>query len=160
MRHTLARLAAPAYRTALSHQGLVLLAAVRWPPTGIWSRKPIESLNDFAVMRIRTYDESSRRVIANLGAQVVSLPIQEALAQIKIGNIDAIISSGDGNAGRAYAAILPNFTALRYASTHCRLSSPASASWTACRWRNALQFFTQTPKQNVSRGNGFLSVCA
>ncbi|MCV9914963.1 TRAP transporter substrate-binding protein DctP [Burkholderia pseudomallei] len=111
----MAQLAKPAYRTALAHQGLVLLAVVPWPPTGIWSRKPIDSPRDFAGMRVRAYDESSRRVMARLGAQVVSLPIQEALVQLKAGAIDAIISSGDGDAGRAYADVLPNFTALRYA---------------------------------------------
>ncbi|MDN7926989.1 TRAP transporter substrate-binding protein DctP [Burkholderia vietnamiensis] len=111
----MAQLAKPAYRTALAHQGLVLLAVVPWPPTGIWSRKPINSPRDFAGMRVRAYDESSRRVMARLGAQVVSLPIQEALVELKAGAIDAIISSGDGDAGRAYADVLPNFTALRYA---------------------------------------------
>ncbi|MDR6503839.1 TRAP-type C4-dicarboxylate transport system substrate-binding protein [Burkholderia ambifaria] len=111
----MAQLAKPAYRTALAHQGLVLLAVVPWPPTGIWSRKPIGSPSDFSGMRVRAYDESSRRVMATLGARVVSLPIQEALVQLKAGKIDAIISSGDGDAGRAYADVLPNFTALRYA---------------------------------------------
>lgn len=93
----------------------MLLAVVPWPPTGIWSRKPIDSARDFVGMRVRAYDESSRRVMAWLGAQVVSLPIQEALVELKAGAIDAIISSGDGDAGRAYADVLPNFTALRYA---------------------------------------------
>ncbi|HGO6126516.1 TRAP transporter substrate-binding protein DctP [Burkholderia cepacia] len=111
----MALMAKPAYRTALAHQGFVLLAVIPWPPTGIWSRKPIGSPADLAGMRVRAYDESSRRVMAALGAQVVSLPIQEALVQLRAGKIDAIISSGDGEAGRAYADVLPNFTALRYA---------------------------------------------
>lgn len=113
--HGMADLATPAYRTALSHQGLVLIAVVPWPPTGIWSRTPIRSTEAFAGMRVRAYDESSKRVMEDLGAHVVSLPIQQALHQLKEGNIDAVISSGDGDAGRAYAAVLPNFTALRYA---------------------------------------------
>ncbi|AGK49998.1 MULTISPECIES: TRAP transporter substrate-binding protein DctP [Burkholderia] len=111
----ISRIARPAYRAALSHYGFVLLAVIPWPPTGIWSRSEISSPKDFVGMRVRTYDESSKLVLEALGAHVVSLPIQEALAQIKTGGVDAVMSSGDGAAGRAYASDLPNFTALRYA---------------------------------------------
>ncbi|TDA45946.1 C4-dicarboxylate ABC transporter substrate-binding protein [Burkholderia pyrrocinia] len=111
----MSRMAKPAYRSALAHHDLVLLAVVPWPPTGLWSRSKINSPSDLVGMRIRTYDESSRRVMEMLGAQVVFLPIQEALAQIKAGGVDAVMSSGDGDAGRAYAKVLPNFTALGYA---------------------------------------------
>ncbi|CAB3774724.1 TRAP transporter substrate-binding protein DctP [Paraburkholderia humisilvae] len=105
----------PAYRCALDRLGLVLLAVIPWPPTGIWSRSEINAPSDLIGMRIRTYDESSKRVMEMLGAQAVFLPIQEALAQIKAGRVDAVMSSGDGAAGRAYAEVLPNFTALGYA---------------------------------------------
>ena len=111
----MSRLAKPAYRAALAHRDLVLLAVIPWPPTGIWSRTAIGSPSDLIGMRIRTYDESSRRVMQMLGADVVFLPIQEALAQIKAGGVDAVMSSGDGAAGRAYAEVLPYFTALGYA---------------------------------------------
>ncbi|NIF41998.1 C4-dicarboxylate ABC transporter substrate-binding protein [Burkholderia sp. Tr-862] len=111
----MSRVAKPAYRAALAHRDLVLLAVIPWPPTGIWSRTAIGSPSDLVGMRIRTYDESSRRVMQMLGADVVFLPIQEALDQIKAGGVDAVMSSGDGAAGRAYAEVLPNFTALGYA---------------------------------------------
>ncbi|MGZ2744494.1 TRAP transporter substrate-binding protein DctP [Burkholderia stagnalis] len=111
----MARLATPAYRIALEHHGLVLLAVIPWPPTGLWSRGQISSPENFAGMRIRTYDQSSKRVMEALGAQVVSLPIQEAFDQINRGALDAVMSSGDGAAGRAYAELLRNFTALQYA---------------------------------------------
>ncbi|KVO25797.1 TRAP transporter substrate-binding protein DctP [Burkholderia ubonensis] len=111
----MARLAKPAYRVALEHHDLVLLAVIPWPPTGLWSRAQISSPESFAGMRIRTYDQSSKRVMEALGAEVVSLPIQEAFDQINRGALDAVMSSGDGAAGRAYAESLRNFTALQYA---------------------------------------------
>lgn len=112
---TVSQIARPAYSAALSHYGFVLLAVIPWPPTGIWSRSEINSPQDFFGMRVRAYDESSKRVLEALGAHVVSLPIQQALVQIKSGGVDAVLSSGDGAAGRAYALDLPNFTALHYA---------------------------------------------
>ncbi|KVO09641.1 C4-dicarboxylate ABC transporter substrate-binding protein [Burkholderia ubonensis] len=108
-------LAKPAYRSALGNHDLVLLAVIPWPPTGLWSRTQISSPANFAGMRIRTYDQSSKRVMEALGAQVVSLPIREAFDQISRGTLDGVMSSGDGAAGRAYAESLPNFTALQYA---------------------------------------------
>ncbi|WP_081069470.1 TRAP transporter substrate-binding protein DctP [Burkholderia stagnalis] len=111
----MATLAKPAYRSALGNHDLVLLAIIPWPPTGLWSRTQISSPDNFAGMRIRTYDQSSKRVMEALGAKVVSLPIREAFDQISRGNLDGVMSSGDGAAGRAYAESLPNFTALQYA---------------------------------------------
>ncbi|RQY14886.1 C4-dicarboxylate ABC transporter substrate-binding protein [Burkholderia stagnalis] len=111
----MALLARPAYRTALGHRDLVLLAVIPWPPTGLWSRTQISSPDNFTGMRIRTYDQSSKRVMEALGAEVVSLPIRDAFEQISRGALDGVMSSGDGAAGRAYAGSLPNFTALQYA---------------------------------------------
>ncbi len=111
----MAMLAKPAYRTALGRHDLVLLAVIPWPPTGLWSRTQISSPENFTGMRIRTYDQSSKRVMEALGAQVVSLPIRDAFEQISRGALDGVMSSGDGAAGRAYAGSLPNFTALQYA---------------------------------------------
>lgn len=107
--------AKPAYRSAFAHHDLVLLAVVPWPPTGIWSRFPLTRVDDLAKMRVRTYDTSSGHLLEATGAQTVSLPIQKALTEIKAGSIDAVMSSGDGAAGRAYAIQLKNFTAIQYA---------------------------------------------
>ncbi|MCO8402793.1 TRAP transporter substrate-binding protein DctP (plasmid) [Burkholderia cenocepacia] len=106
--------AKPAYRSALAHHGLILLAVVPWPPTGIWSRSRLSTSADLSKMRVRAYDPSSMHILEALGARVVSLPIQEALDQIRGGQVDAVMSSGDGAAGRAYAGHLKHFTALRY----------------------------------------------
>ncbi len=111
----LACIAAPAYRAALAHHKLALLAIIAWPPTGLWSRAEIPAATRFSGMRIRTYDQTSARIMRTLGAEVVSMPIQDALALLKTGNLDAIMSSGDGAAGRSYGEVMRNFTAIRYA---------------------------------------------
>jgi TRAP-type transport system periplasmic protein len=111
----LACIAAPAYRAALARHKLALLAIIAWPPTGLWSRAEIPVASEFSGMRIRTYDQTSARIMRTLGAEVVSLPIQEALALLKRGSLDAIMSSGDGAAGRSYGEVMRNFSAIRYA---------------------------------------------
>lgn len=108
-------LAEDAYRRALSQQGFVLLASIPWPPTGIWSSKALTMPADLSGMRVRTYDPTSRSVVDAMGAQAVSLPIQAALAQLVANNLNAVMSSGDGEAGRIFGQHLRHFVALRYA---------------------------------------------
>lgn len=108
-------LAEDAYRRALAEQGLVLLASIPWPPTGIWSSTVLTKPEDLSGMRVRTYDSTSRNVVDAMGAQAVSLPIQAALVQLADNNLKAVMSSGDGEAGRIFGQHLRHFVALRYA---------------------------------------------
>jgi len=111
----LADLAEPYYRAALSRMGLHLLFVSPWPPTGLWSRKPISTLADIQAMRIRTYSEPSARVLSEIGAHAQALPIQDVKPMLLAGTLDGVLSSGDGAVGRSIHSELPNFTAISYA---------------------------------------------
>ncbi|WP_323123185.1 TRAP transporter substrate-binding protein DctP [Burkholderia alba] len=111
----LSMLARPAYQQAFAAEKLVLLAVVPWPPTGLWSRQVIANPSDLNNLRMRTYDASSRAVFRKVGAQADMLPITDALARLGNGQLDAVMSSGDGEAGRVFSQHLRNFEAIHYA---------------------------------------------
>lgn len=111
----LACIALPAYRNALSRAGFHLLFISPWPPTGLWSREPIESATDIASLKVRTYDEASAEVLQAIGAQAMALPVHEVAQRLRIGSLNAVLSSGDGAVGKLLARDLSNFSAIGYA---------------------------------------------
>ena len=108
--------ARPAYEHALAARGLSLLYATPWPATGLWSRTAIADAAALQGLRIRTYDAASTAVFALTGAKPVQISFADSIKRLQAGDLDAVLSSGDGGAGAKLWEILPYFTVLDYAS--------------------------------------------
>ncbi|MES2010819.1 MAG: TRAP transporter substrate-binding protein [Pseudomonadota bacterium] len=111
----LAELARADYARAFEAQGQHLLYVTPWPPTGLWSRNAVGTLTDLRALSVRTYDETSTEVMRAAGAQPTNLSFADAMPRLKDGSVNAVLSSGDGGAGRKLWDYLPNFTAIGYA---------------------------------------------
>ncbi len=107
--------ARPAYAAALSALGVTLLHATPWPPTGLWSRRPVAMPEDLRGLRIRTYDATGTATMRALGAEAELLSFGDVAARLNAGTLDAVLSSGDGGAGRRLWEHLPHFTEIGYA---------------------------------------------
>ncbi len=107
--------ARPAYAAALAAQGVTLLHATPWPPTGLWSRRPVGSPDDLKGLRVRSYDAGGTETFRALGAAAELLTFQDVGARLAAGTLDAVLSSGDGGAGRRLWDHLPHFTEIGYA---------------------------------------------
>lgn len=112
----LLRVARPAYEEALAARGLTLLYATPWPATGLWSRGPVPDAAALRGLRVRTYDAAGTAVLQAVGAAPVQISFADAMPKLRSGDLDAVLSSGDGGAGAKLWEILPHFTALNYAS--------------------------------------------
>lgn len=113
--HRLADLARPLYAQAFERQGQHLLYVTPWPATGLWSRQPVPTAEALRGQTIRTYDATSAKVMQVAGAQAVNLSFNELMPRLADGSVSAVMSSGDGGAGRKLWTWLPNFTAIGYA---------------------------------------------
>ncbi len=86
--------AEPAMSELLESQNLKLLYSVPWPPQGIYTNKPIESIGDLAGVKFRAYNIATER-LAELAdmipVQVEAAELSQALAT---GVAEAFISSG------------------------------------------------------------------
>jgi TRAP-type C4-dicarboxylate transport system substrate-binding protein len=107
--------ARPLYEHALAARRLKLLYMTIWPSSGIWSDQPLRSVDDLRTLAIRTYDDSSAGVMRAVGATAQSLPFNEAIAGIREHKLNAILTSGDGGAGRKLWDDLRYFTPINYA---------------------------------------------
>lgn len=104
-----------AYDQALARHNQKLLYPSPWPATGIWAKQPITTLESLKGLRIRTYDRNGTITFAALGAQPLELSFSDALPQLATGEIQAVLSSGDGGAGAKLWEYLDHFTAINYA---------------------------------------------
>jgi TRAP-type transport system periplasmic protein len=107
--------ARPLYERALAARGMRLLYVTIWPATGIWSDQPIRNEDDLRGLAVRTYDNNSADVMRAVGATAEFLPFNEAIAKMKNHSLNAILTSGDGGAGRRLWDDLHHFTPINYA---------------------------------------------
>jgi TRAP-type transport system periplasmic protein len=110
----LADLARPYFVAALRNRGQRLLYVTPWPPSGIWSKTPLKTPSDLSGLSIRTYDKISREIFAGAGANAVSISFADTMPKLVDGSINAVLSSGDGGAGRALWEFLPCFSEINY----------------------------------------------
>jgi TRAP-type C4-dicarboxylate transport system substrate-binding protein len=111
----LLKAARPAYERFLQAHGQKLLYTTPWPASGIWSKKPVGSLDALRALRIRTYDDISQSTMTAAGAQAFNISFADAMPRIAAGDVDAVLSSGDGGAGRKLWQYLPAFAEINYA---------------------------------------------
>lgn len=60
----------PAIEARFARQGMKVLYAVPWPPQGIFSAKPIDSLADLKGVKWRAYNPNTSRIAQLIGAQI------------------------------------------------------------------------------------------
>lgn len=111
----LAQLGRPLYEKTFTGMGLKLLYTTPWPPSGIWSKAAITGMASLNGLPIRTYDATSSTVFNDAGAKASNLSFADVMPKLKDGTITAVLSSGDGGAGRKLWEYLPHFTAANYA---------------------------------------------
>jgi TRAP-type C4-dicarboxylate transport system substrate-binding protein len=103
------------YAKRLAREGQRLLYAAPWPPSGLWAKKPIRAPSDMVALRVRVYDATGVDVFAGAKADPVNLSFADAGPRLASGGIEAVLSSGDGGAGRKLWEHLPYFTEIGYA---------------------------------------------
>jgi TRAP-type transport system periplasmic protein len=107
--------ARPAYEVAFARHHQKLLWSTPFPPSGLWTRGPAGSVEAIAKLRIRTYDLPGAAVFEKLGARTYAVSFLDLGPKLEQGDIDAVLSSGDGGVGRQLWKHLPRFTEINYA---------------------------------------------
>src|ERR1700730_17220415 len=110
----LSDLARPCLAATLQKKGLRLIYLTPWPPSGIWSKAPLKTASDLSGLSIRTYDKISSEVFASVGAKATPISFADTMPKLADGSINAVLSSGDGGAGRKLWEYLPYFSEITY----------------------------------------------
>jgi TRAP-type transport system periplasmic protein len=123
----LAEVARPAYERALARHNQKLLFLSPWPAAGLWANKPVDRVEALTGLRLRTADSSGVLAFKAAGAAPVQVSFADAIPQLKAGQLDAVLSSGDGGAGARLMETLRHFTAIEYAVTMSMVTINADA---------------------------------
>jgi len=75
-------------------QGMMVLYAVPWPPQGIYSSKPLNSVADMKGLKMRSYNPYTSRIAELSGAQPVTIQAAELAQAFATGAVNANITSG------------------------------------------------------------------
>lgn len=75
-------------------QGMVVLFSVPWPPQGIYSSKPLNSIADMKGLKVRAYNPYISRIAELAGAQPVTIQAAELAQAFATGAVNANITSG------------------------------------------------------------------
>ncbi len=86
--------ARPIIEKVLEQQNLVLLYSVPWPPQGIYTKKPLESIEDMKGVKFRAYNTATARLAELMGAQPVQIEAAELAQALATGVAESFISSG------------------------------------------------------------------
>ena len=135
----LADIARPAYERVLARHNQRLLFLSPWPAAGLWANKSIDSVEALKGLRLRTADASGVLAFKAAGAVPVQVSFTDAIPQLKAGQLDAVLSSGDGGAGDRLMEVLRHFTAIEYAVTLSMVTINNDA-WAALEpaWQQAM----------------------
>ena len=113
--HRLLDAARGLYANRFAREKQRLLYATPWPASGLWAKKPIVTPADLAGLPLRVYDSTGLALFAAAGARPANLSFADVMPRIIDGSIEAVLSSGDGGAGRKLWDYLPCFTEIGYA---------------------------------------------
>lgn len=108
--------ARPVYEQLFTERKQKLLYVVPWPPSGIWSATPVASADALKALKIRTYDKTSTDVMAKVATSATLVSFADLNPKLESGDINAVLSSGDGGAGRALWKYLRYFSEVGYAA--------------------------------------------
>ena len=75
-------------------QGLMVLYSVPWPPQGVYSTKPLNSIADMKGLKMRSYNPYTSRIAELAGAQPVTIQAAELAQAMATGAVNANITSG------------------------------------------------------------------
>ena len=107
--------AKPLYEKLFAERKQKLLYVVPWPPSGIWSATSVRDVGALKALKIRTYDNTGTEVMAKVTTAAAIVSFSDLNAKLEKGEINAVLSSGDGGAGRQLWKYLPHFSEVGYA---------------------------------------------
>ncbi len=107
--------AKPHYEAVFRDNNQKLLVASPWPPSGMWGKKPLDSLDAIKNLKIRTYDPNGTKTLKAAGAAPIQLSWADVVPQLSTGGINAVLTSAEGGVNAKFWEHLNHFTEINYA---------------------------------------------
>jgi len=113
--YKLYQISKPAYDKTAAQWNQKMLYAVSWPPSGLYTKKPMKSKADFSDLKTRTYDKNSADFITMVGGNAVALPWGEVYSALSTGMVNSVVTSSASGKDGKFWEVLSDFTKISYA---------------------------------------------
>lgn len=107
--------AKPYYDKACRRWNQKMLYAAPWPPSGLFTKKPLKTVSDFEGLKTRTYDKNGAELLRAAGASPMSLPWGELYSALQTGLVDSVLTSAVSGKDGKFWENLKYFTKINYA---------------------------------------------
>ena len=113
--YKLYQISKPVYDKTAAQWNQKMLYAVSWPPSGLYTKKPMMSKADFSDLKTRTYDKNSADFITMVGGNSVALPWGEVYSALSTGMVNSVVTSSASGKDGKFWEVLSDFTKINYA---------------------------------------------
>ena len=107
--------AGPYFEESFARYNQVVISYGLFPPSGVWSREPLESLADLQGLRLRAFDLNSLETFSGAGAGAVNMNWGDVIPAVSTGAIDAVVTSADLGVTSSLFEYLPAFLEINWA---------------------------------------------
>lgn len=83
----------PVVTRLFDKQGLMPLYSVPWPPQGLYTKKAINSVDDFKGLKFRTYNPTLEKFVKLAGAAPTQVQVPDIPQAFSTGRVEAMITS-------------------------------------------------------------------
>jgi TRAP-type C4-dicarboxylate transport system substrate-binding protein len=77
----------------LDKEGLMVLYAVPWPPQGLYTKKPVNAIEDLKGVKFRAYNATTQKLATLAGAVPTQVEVPDIPQAFSTGRVDAMITS-------------------------------------------------------------------
>ena len=103
----------PVVEALLDKQGLLLLYAAPWPPQGLYTTKPIATVNDLAGLKFRAYNATLETFVTMAGAAPTQIEVPDIPQAFSTGRVEAMITSPSTGVNSQAWDFLSNYTDIQ-----------------------------------------------
>ncbi|MCF8027233.1 MAG: TRAP transporter substrate-binding protein [Desulfobacteraceae bacterium] len=107
--------ALPYYQDACRRWNQKLLYAAPWPPSGLFTKDRVDSLEDIDGLKTRTYDKNGAKFLRKAGGSPQSMPWGEVYSALNTGLIDSVLTSATSGKDGKFWEVLDHFTKINFA---------------------------------------------
>lgn len=108
-------LSRPAYEELFLKYDQVLLSMGLFPPSGMWSRREVLSVDALQNFRLRVYDINGLETWQRAGAAAINMGWGDVLAALSTNALDGVLTSADLGIASNIQEFLPVFTEINWA---------------------------------------------
>ncbi len=107
----------PEFQAAFENHDQIMIGWGTFPAVGIFGKHKMTSVEDFAGVKIRTYDSFSANAFSEVGATPVQLAWSDVVPSLSSGVIDAVLTSSVGGATiKAWDLGITDFSDIGYST--------------------------------------------